>query len=92
MMVSETPGRTVDPGLLLDESTYNRMFPPGVVSLAVTVTFCPSLNIGSREGALGATGIAAVCGGGAAAGATVSVGEVCEPSGAEAMVFGLGAA
>lgn len=82
MMVSETPGRTVDPGLLLDESTYNRMFPPGVVSLAVTVTFCPSLNIGSREGALGAVA--------GAAGATVLVGEVCGAAGAEAMVFGLG--
>ena len=95
MMLSETPGRTSGPGLLLDESANNGMLPPGAVSSAVTVTFCPSLNIGSREGAAGTVGLAAGWGGGTnagAAGATAAVEEVPGVEGAEAMLLGLGAA
>jgi len=67
MTVSETPGRTIGPGLLLAESANNGILPPGAMSSAVTVTFCPSLNIGSREGV---TGFAAVWGGGTTVGTT----------------------
>ena len=49
MTAGETPGRTIGPGLLLDESANNGMLPPRAVSSTVTVTFCPSLNIGSKE-------------------------------------------
>ena len=95
MTVSETPGRTIGPGLLLDESANNGMLPPGALSSTVTVTFCPSLNIGSREGAAGAPGLAAVWGGGTtagAAGATVAAGEVAGVKGAKAPLLGLGEA
>ena len=95
MTVSETPGRTFGPGLLLDESANNEMLPPGAISSTVTVTFCPSLNIGSRGGTTGAAGLAAVWGGGTtagAAGATAVVGEVAGAKGAEASLLGLGAA
>ena len=94
MTVSETPGRTISPGLLLNESANNRMLPPGAVLSAVTVTFCPSLNIGSREGT-GAAGLAAGWGGGmtaGAVGATAAAGEVPGAEGSEAMLLGLGAA
>ena len=92
MMVSEAPGRTIGPGLLLDESANNGMPPPRALSSTVTVTFCPSLNIGSREGAAVIPGLAAVWGGGAiagAAGATVAAGEVAGAKGAEASLLGL---
>ena len=95
MTVSEIPGRTVSPGLLLDESANNGMLPPGAASSAVTVTFCPSLNIGSRGGATGTAGLAAGWGGGmtaGAVGATAAAGEVPGAEGAEAMLLGLGAA
>ena len=95
MIVSETPGRTIGPGLLLDESANNGVFPPGAVSSAVTVTFCPSLNIGSEEGATGAVGLAAVWDGGmtaGAAGVTVTEGEVAGAKGGEAPLFGLATA
>jgi len=95
MIVSETPGRTIGPGLLLDESANNGVFPPGAVSSAVTVTFCPSLNIGSEEGATGAVGLAAVWDGGMTAGAAgvmVTAGEVAGVKGGEAPLFGLATA
>src|SRR5262245_17708120 len=60
MTVSETPRRTIGPVLPPDDSAYNGMFPSGAVLSAVTVTFCPSLNMGSREGATGAADPAAV--------------------------------
>ena len=82
MTVSETPGRTIGPGLLLDESPNNGMLPPGACSSTVTVTFCPSLNIGSSGGTTA----------GAAAGATPVVGEVAGAKGAEASLLGLEAA
>jgi hypothetical protein len=88
MMVSETPGRTSGPGLLLDESVYNEMFPSGAVLSPVMVTFCPSLNIGSEGGATGA--LAAVGGGGVVAGdtgVTATVGAV-GGKGAEASLPG----
>ena len=90
-----TPGRTIGPGLLLDESANNGMLPPGAVSTTVTVTFCPSLNIVARGGATGAAGLAAVWGGGAiagAAGAEAVAGEGAGAAGAEASSLGLGAA
>ena len=90
-----TPGRTIGPGLLLDESANNGMLPPGAVSSTVTVTFCPSLNIGARGGATGAAGLAAVWGGGTTAGAAGAVaagGEIAGAKGAEALSLGLGAA
>ena len=94
MTVNETPGRTIGPGLLFDESANNGMLPPGAVSSTVTVTFCPSLNIGSREGATGAAGLAAVWAGTTAgvAGVTAVAGEVVGAKGAEASLLGLGAA
>ena len=94
-MVSEIPGRMVGPGLLLDESANNGMFPPGAVSFTVTVTFCPSLNIGSREGVTGAAGLAAAWGSGTTAGAvggTAAAGEVSGVKGAEVPLLGPGAA
>ena len=95
MMVSEAPGRTNGPGRLLDESANNGRFPPGATSSAVTVTLCPSLNIGSSEGATGAAGLAVVWGGGTTAGvagATAVAGGVAGGKGAGAWVVGLGAA
>jgi hypothetical protein len=95
MTVSETPGRTIGPGLLFDESANNEMLPPGAFSSIVTVTFCPSLNIGSKGGTTGAEGLAAAWGGGTtagAAGATAVAGEVAGAKGAEASLLGLGAA
>ena len=92
MTVSETPGRMIGPGLLLDESANNGIPPPAAMSSAVTATFCPSLNIGSRGGA---TGLAAVGGGGAtteAVGVTAVAEEVAGAKGAEASLLGLGAA
>lgn len=94
MTVSEIPGRMVGPGLLLDESANNGLLPPGAVSFIVMVTFCPSLNIGSREGATGAAGIAAAWGGGTtavAAGGTAA-GEVPGVKGAEVPLLGPGVA
>jgi hypothetical protein len=67
MTVSDVPGRTIGPGLLLDESADNGMFPPGAISSAVTVTFCPSPNIGLRDATSGAAGLGVV--GGATGGA-----------------------
>ena len=89
-----TPGRTIGPGLLLDESANNGMLPPEAVSSTVTVTFCPSLNIGVGGGATGAAGLAAVWGGttAGAAGATAVAEEVAGAKGAEASSLGLGAA
>ena len=95
MTVSETPGRTIGPGLLLDESANNGMLPLGTRSSWVTVTFCPSLNIGSREGTTGAVVLAAIWGGGTTAGAfgaTAAAGEVPGAEGSEAILLGLGAA
>jgi len=97
MTVSEAPGRTIGPGLLLDESANNGMLPPGAISSAVTVTLCPSPNIGLRGDTSGAPGLAAVWAGGTtagAAGATAVAGEVvgAKGAGAWAWVFGLGAA
>ena len=69
MTVSEAPGRTIGPGLLLDESANNEMLPPGAISSGVTVTFCPSPNIGLRGDTSGAPGLAAVWVGGTTAGA-----------------------
>jgi hypothetical protein len=88
-MVNTTPGRTIGPGLLLDESTNNEMFPPGAVSFPVTVTRCPSLNIGSEEGATGAAGLAAVWGGGTTAGVVPTAGEDAGANGAEGPLLGL---
>ena len=79
MTVNEVPGRTIGPGLLLDESANNEMVPPGANSSAVTVTFCPSPNIGLRGDTSGAPGLAAVWAGGTiagVAGATAVDGEV----------------
>lgn len=80
MTVNEVPGRTIGPGWLLDESANNEMVPPGASSSAVTVTFCPSANIGLlREDTSGAPGLAAVWAGGTVAGvagATAVGGEV----------------
>jgi hypothetical protein len=79
---------------MLDESANNGMLPPGAVSSTVTVTFCPSLNIGVIGGAPGAAGLAAVWGGGTTAGAageTAVAGEVAGARGAEASSLGLGA-
>lgn len=95
MTVSETPGRTINPSLLLDESANNGMLPPGAMSSTVTVTFCPSLNIGSRGGTTGAAGLVVVWDGGTAAGAagaTAVGGVVAGAKGAEASSLGLGAA
>jgi hypothetical protein len=95
MTVSETPGRTIGPGLLLDESANNGMLPPGAISSTVTVTFCPSLKLGSRRGATGAAGLVAVWDGGTAAGAagaTAVAGVVAGAKGAEASSLGLGTA
>ena len=67
------------------------MFPPGAVLSAVTVTFCPSLNIGSREGAIGAVGLIAGWGGETAAGVpgvTEAAGAGSETDGVEAMLPG----
>jgi len=91
MTVSEAPGRTIGPVLLLDESANNGMLPPGPISSAVTVTFCPSPNIGLRGDTSGALGLAAVWVGGTtagAAGATAVVGEVTGAEGAGAWVLG----
>src|SRR5438477_4913050 len=85
MTVSETPGRTIGPGLLLDESANNGMLPPGAISSVVTVTFCPSLNIGSRGGTTGGEVFAAVWVGGTIAGVVVVTG------GAGAVAGGKGA-
>ena len=95
MTVSETPGRTIGPGLLLDESANNGILLPGAISSTVTVTFCPSLNIGSRGSMTGAAGLAAVWGGGTiagAAGATAVAGAVAGAEGVEASSLDLGAA
>ena len=95
MTVSETPGRTIGPGLLLDESANNGMLPPGATSSPVTVTFCPSLNIGSRGGTTGAEGFAAAWVGGTTAGAvgaTAGAGAVAGGKGAEASLLVPGAA
>src|SRR5262245_3666845 len=103
MTVSETPGRTIGPGLLLAESANNGILPPGAMSSAVTVTFCPSLNIGSRVGVtgfaavwdggttVGATGVTAVAGGDAGAtGVTAVAGGDAGATGAGASGLGLG--
>src|SRR6185295_6274375 len=74
MTVSEAPARTIGPGLLLDESANNGILPPGAISSTVMVTFCPSPNIGSSVDTTGATGLAAVWGGGVTAGATGAAG------------------
>jgi hypothetical protein len=90
-----TPGRTIGPGLLLDESANKGMLPPGAVSFTVTVTFWPSLKIGAGGGAIGAADLAAVWGGettAGAAGAMAVLGEVAGAKGAEASSLGLGAA
>ena len=90
-----TPGRTIGPGLLLDESANKGMFPPGAVSFNMMVTFWSSLNIGAGGGATGAADLAAVWGGETTAGATgvtAVAGEVPGAEGAEAMLLGLGAA
>ena len=95
MTVSETPGRTIGPGLLLDESANNGMLPLGAIASTVTVTFCPSLNIGSRGGTTGVAGFVAVWDGGTtagAAGATAVSGVVAGAKGAEASSLGMGAA
>lgn len=86
-----TPGRTIGPGLLLDESANSGMFPPGAVSSTVTVTRCPSLNIGVRGGATGAVGFDVVWGGTipGAAGATAAGGA---GGAAEVSSLGLGTA
>ena len=74
------------------------MLPPGAISSVVTVTFCPSLNIGSRGGTTGAEGFAAAWVGGTTAGAVGATavagaaGAVAEAKGAEASLLGLGAA
>ena len=85
MMVNEAPGRTIGPGLLLDESANNGMLPPTAMLSAVTATFCPSLNIGSREVA---TGLAVVWG----CGTTAEAGEAGGAKGAEVSLLGLGVA
>jgi len=90
MTVSETPGRTTGPGLLLAESANSGILPPGAISSAVTVTFWPSLNIGSRGGATDVAGPAAGLAGGSTAGATAAVGEGGGDKGAEASALGLG--
>ena len=96
--VSEIPGRTIGPGLLLNESANNGMLPPGAISSVVTVTFCPSLNIGSRGVTTGAEGFVAAWVGGTTAGAVGATavagaaGAVAEAKGAEASLLGLGAA
>ncbi len=92
MTVSETPRRTIGPGLLLDDSAYNDMVPSGVVLSPVTVTFCPSLNIGSEGDTTGTTDFAAVWGGGVTAGAvgvTVVEGGVDGVKGAETSLLGV---
>ncbi|RPH78980.1 MAG: hypothetical protein EHM80_09000 [Nitrospiraceae bacterium] len=91
MMVRDTPGRTIGPGVLFDESVNNAMFPLGVVLSPMTVTFCPSLNRGSEESATGAAG-AAVWGGGATSGVVATAGGVAGATGAEAPLLGLVAA
>jgi hypothetical protein len=96
MTVSETPGRTTGPGLLLAESANSGILPPGAISSAVTVTFWPSLNIGSRGGVTDAAGAAGVWIGGPTAGAvgvtTAAVGEVAGDKETEASPLGLGGA
>ena len=95
MMVSEVPGRTIGPGLLLDASANIERFPPGAISSAVTVTLCPSLNIGSSGGATGVAGLAAVWGGettAVPAGASAKAGAVAGATGVEAWSLGLGTA
>ena len=67
------------------------MFPSGAVLSPVTVTFCPSLNIGSEEVATGATAFAAVWGGGTTAGDT-GVTAVGERGAAGASLLGVTAA
>src|SRR5262249_4638524 len=92
-MVREAPGRTIGPGLLLDESANKGILPPGALSSTVMATFCPSLNIGSGEDMTGAAGLAAVWGGGATAGgagATEVPGEGGGATGVEAWLLGLG--
>ena len=87
MMVSEVRGRTIGPGLLLDASANIGRFPPGAISSAVTVTLCPSLNMGSSGGATGVAGLAAVWGGettAGPAGAPAVAGEVAGATGVEA--------
>jgi hypothetical protein len=95
MTVSKTPGRTIGPGLLPDDSANNEMFPSGAVLSPVMVTFCPSLNIGSEDVATGATGFAAVWAGGTttvATGATVAVGGGAGVKEADASLLGVTAA
>src|SRR5688572_22436657 len=90
--VSEVPGRTIGPGLLLDESTVNEMLPPGAISSAVTVTFCPSPNIGLSEVTSGAAGLAVVGGATGGAAGAASVGEgATGAEGVGAWALGLGA-
>ena len=60
MMVNTIPGGTICPGLLLDELANNGMVSPGAPLSAMTVTFCPSLKIGPREGVAGAAALVAV--------------------------------
>lgn len=92
MTISETPGRMTGPGLLLAESANSGILPPGAISSAVTVTFWPSLNIGSRGAVRDVAGPAAVLGGGSTAGVTVAMGEVGGDKGLESLSLGLGAA
>jgi hypothetical protein len=91
MTVSETPGRMTGPGLLLAESANSGILPPGAISSAVTVTFWPSPNIGSRGAVTDVAGAAAVLDGGSTAGATAAGGEAGGDKGAEALSLGLGA-
>src|ERR1051325_2019792 len=90
MMVRKAPGRTIGPGLLLDESESKGILPPGDISSTVMVTFCPSLHIGSREDTTGAVGLAAVWGCGATAGGAGVPGEGGEATGGEAWLSGVG--
>ena len=99
MTVRAVPARTIGPGLLLDESANSGILPPGAILSTVMVTFCPSLNIGSRGDTTGAAGLAAVCGGGATAGAVGATGvaggvagEGGGATGVEAWLLGLGTA
>jgi len=91
MTISETPGRTTGPGLLLAESANSGILPPGAISSAVTVTFWPSLNIGSRGAVTDVAGPAVVWGGGSTAGVTAAVGGVGGGGGLEALSRGPGA-
>ena len=69
MTVSETPGRTIGPGLLLDESANNEMFPPGAVFVCRDGHFLSFAEHRIERRCTGAPGLAAVWGGGATAGA-----------------------